>query len=103
MLFNKNLWTVWLTAPIGLFIAFAHGLVDILRSLVRPVATYGSLAFSCFVTYYAFELYSKLGVNIDPKQLFDIIMMMLKLLTFTTSTAMGFWFMDKSMSRKYQN
>lgn len=103
MIFNKNPWTLWITAPIGLLIATIHSLVDISRSLVRPVITYGSVGFCCFVTYIAFEMYTKLNVVITPEQLFDIIMTMLRLLTFSTSTVIGFWFMDKSMSRKFQN
>lgn len=103
MIFNKSAWTVWLTAPIGLLIATTHGLVDILRSLVRPVITYGSVAFCCYVTYIAFGMYKDLGVEITPEQLYNIIQTMLRLLTFSTSTVIGFWFMDKSMSRKFQN
>ena len=103
MIFNSNPWTLWLTMPIGVTIATLHGVIDMLRSLVRPVITYGSVGFCFFVTYISFEMYQKLGVVITPEQLFDIIMMMLRLLTFSTSTVIGFWFMDKSMSRKFQN
>ena len=103
MMFHKNYWILWLTAPFGLLIASLHGMVDILRSLVRPVITYGSVAFCCYITYIAFGMYKELNIIITPEQLYEIIQTMLRLLTFSTSTVIGFWFMDKSMSRKFQN
>lgn len=103
MMFNDNKWTAWITLPIALLITFVHGIVDVSRTLVRVTVTYGAVAFSCYVTWYAFELYGQLGIVMSPEQLYSIIITMLKLLTFTTSTVIGFWFMDKSMSRKFQN
>lgn len=103
MMFNPSKWTAWVTMPIAIIITFIHSVVDVSRTLVRVIITYGAVAFSCYITYLAFEMYTKLGAQMDPKQLYDIIGTMLKLLSFTTSTAISFWFMDKSMSRKFQN
>ena len=103
MMNNSNKWSAWLTVPISIFITLVHGLVDISRTLVRVIITYGSVAFSMYVTYMAFEMYQKLGIVMSAEDLYSIIMTMLKLLTFTTSTVIGFWFMDKSMSRKFQS
>jgi len=102
MMFNESKWTRWLTMPIAIFIVFTHGLVDITRTLVRPVVTYGSIVFSAYVTYIAFGMYQELDLIMSSENLHEIIMTMLRLLTFTTSTVIGFWFMDKSMSRKFQ-
>jgi len=103
MMFNKNPWTAWLTVPMGMFITFIHGLVDISRTLVRVLVTYGSVVFSAYVTYMAFGMYQELDIAMSSDELYQIIQTMLRLLTFTTSTVIGFWFMDKSMSRKFQN
>lgn len=103
MMFNKSKWSAWLTIPIALLITFIHGIVDISRTLVRVIVTYGSVAFSCYITYMAFGMYEELGVVMSGAELYEIIQTMLRLLTFTTSTVIGFWFMDKSMSRKFQN
>lgn len=103
MMFNTNKWTLWITMPVALCITFIHGLVDISRTMVRVIVTYGSVAFSCYVTYMAFKMYQELGIVMTSGELFEIIKTMLRLLTFTTSTVVGFWFMDKSMSRKFQN
>lgn len=102
MMFNESGWA-WITTPIAILITFIHGIVDVSRTLVRVVVTYGSVAFSMYVTYMAFQMYKELGVSMCPDDIHEIIMNMLKLLTFTTSTVIGFWFMDKSMSRKFQN
>jgi hypothetical protein len=101
MMFNDT-WTKVFTMPIALLITMLNGAVDILRTLIRPYVTYGSVIFSAFVTYMAFSMYEKLGVVMTADQLYEIIQTMLRLLTFTTSTVIGFWFMDKSMSRKFQ-
>lgn len=103
MMFNSNKWTAWLTIPISILITFIHGIVDISRTLVRVIVTYGSVAFSSYVTYMAFGMYKDLGIVMSGDELYEIIQTMLRLLTFTTSTVIGFWFMDKSMSRKFQN
>lgn len=103
MMFNTNKWTSWLTIPIAILITLIHGIVDISRTLVRVIVTYGSVAFSCYVTYMAFGMYKELNIAMTPEQLYETIQTMLRLLTFTTSTVIGFWFMDKSMSRKFQN
>lgn len=103
MMFNGSKYTKWLTMPLALFITFLHSIIDMLRTLVRVVITYGSVAFSCYITYLCFDMYIKLGITLDAKDLYNILMTMLKLLTFTTTTAISFWFMDKSMSRKFQD
>jgi len=103
MMFNENKWTAWLTIPIAILITLVHGIVDISRTLVRVLVTYGSVAFSCYVTYIAFGMYQDLDTAMSSKEIYEIIQTMLRLLTFTTSTVIGFWFMDKSMSRKFQN
>lgn len=102
MMFNSNKWSAWITIPIAILITFIHGLVDVSRTLVRVIVTYGSVAFSCYVTYMAFGMYKDLGIVMSGDELYEIIQTMLRLLTFTTSTVIGFWFMDKSMSRKFQ-
>lgn len=102
MMFNKSPWTAWITMPIGLLITLIHGLVDVSRTLVRVVVTYGAVAFSCYITYMTFGMYTELGVAMSGPELYQIVQTMLRLLTFTTSTVVGFWFMDKSMSRKFQ-
>jgi len=101
MMFNKH-WTKAFTMPIALLITMMNGLVDIARTLIRPTVTYGSVAFSMYVTYMAFGMYQELGIVMDGDDLHEIIMTMIRLLTFTTSTVIGFWFMDKSMARKFQ-
>lgn len=103
MLFNKVWYSAIFTIPVALFIILIQAIVDILRTLVRVVVTYGSVAFSMVVTYIALDMFNKLGIAISGEQLYEIVQTMLRLLTFTTSTVIGFWFMDKSMSRKFQN
>jgi len=103
MLFKSHGWKSYFAIPIGLLIITLQGFVDILRTLVRPVITYGSVGFSMYVTYYAFTMYQQMGLQLSSEDLYHIIQDMIKLLTFTTSTVIGFWFMDKSMSRKFQN
>lgn len=102
MMFNESKWTAWLTMPIAILITFIHGLVDISRTLVRVIVTYGSVAFSCYVTYMAFGMYQELGIVIKAGELYEVIQTMLRLLTFTTTTVVSFWFMDKSISRNFQ-
>lgn len=102
MMFNSNKWSAWITIPIAILITFIHGIVDVSRTLVRVLVTYGSVTFSCYVTYMAFGMYEDLGIVMSGDELYEIIQTMLRLLTFTTSTVIGFWFMDKSMSRKFQ-
>ena len=101
MMFNEK-WTKIFTMPIAIFITILNGVVDTLRTLIRPLVTYGSVVFSAYVTYIAFNMYRELGVAIDADDILEIVMTMLRLLTFTTSTVVSFWFMDKSMSRKFQ-
>ena len=102
-MFNKNKWSAWATTPIAILITLLHGIVDIIRTLVRPLITYGTTVFCAYVLYMAFGMYQELQVAITADQLYNIIMTMIKLFTFLASTAYGFWFMDKSMSRKFQN
>lgn len=102
MMFNTNKWSAWLTVPCAIFITFVHGLVDVSRTLVRVIVTYGSVAFSCYVTWMCFEMLKQLGVAVTAGQVLEILTTMLKLLTFTTSTVVSFWFMDRSMSRRFQ-
>jgi len=101
MMFNDDRWTAWITMPVAILITFIHGLVDVSRTLVRVVVTYGSVAFSSYVTYMAFGMYQDLKIEMSSNELYEIVQTMLRLLTFTTSTVVGFWFMDKSMSRKF--
>lgn len=103
MMFNTNKWSAWITVPVAIAITFMHGLVDISRTLVRVLVTYASVVFSMYITYMAFGMYKELGIDMTSVELHGIIITMLTLLSFTTSTAIGFWFMDKSMSRKFQN
>ena len=103
MLFKSNGWKSYFSVPIAMFIVTLQGFVDVLRTLVRPVITYGSVGFSMYVTYLSFTMYQQMGLQLSSQDLYNIIQTMIKLLTFTTSTVIGFWFMDKSMSRKFQN
>jgi len=103
MMFNSSKITKWFTLPLALLITLIHSTIDMMRTLVRPLITYASVGFTCYVTYLTFEIYQKLGISIDSSDLLVIIKDMLKLLTFITSTAVSFWFMDKSMSRKFQD
>lgn len=102
MMFDMTGWVKWITAPIAFILVLSHSLVDMSRTLVRVVVTYGSVAFSSYILWYSLELYQKLGGAIDTSDVLAIIMVLLKLVTFTTSTALGYWFADKSMSRKFQ-
>jgi len=103
MMFNTNKIGIFFTGPLAFIITFVHSSIDVLRTSVRPVATYASLMFSFYVTKIALDMYTALSVVPTSDQLFDIIMTMLTLVKFITSSAFGFWFMDKSMSRKFQD
>jgi hypothetical protein len=103
MMKNKNLYTAWLTLPIGVILITANGFVDLLRKLVRPVVTYGSIGFSFFLLWFCFEQLQAMNVAFTPAEWKDILMTQLRLVEFIASSAAGFWFADKSMSRKYQD
>lgn len=103
MLFNSSKIGIVFTAPLAFAIVGLRGAIDALRTSVRPVATYASLMFSFYVTHIALEMYKALEVTPTSGELFEVIMTMITLVTFVTSSAFGFWFMDKSMSRKFQN
>lgn len=100
---NRSKYTAWITVPIGLIITAIDSFVDLLRKLVRPVITYASVGFSFFVLWYSFETLQKLGVAFDPNDYMALIKDQLRLTSFIASTATSFWFIDKSMSRKFQD
>jgi len=103
MMKNRSKWTAWLTVPVGVCLTALNATVDLLRKLVRPIITYGSVGFSFFVLWYSFEQLKFAGIAVDPDTWHDILMGQIKLISFVASTAVGFWFTDRSMSRKYQD
>jgi hypothetical protein len=103
MMKNRSKWTSWLTVPVGVMLTSVSGFVDLMRKLVRPAITYGSVGFSFFVLWFSFEQMQKMGVPFDAKIWSNIVMDQLRLISFIASTAVSFWFTDKSMSRKFQD
>ena len=103
MMKNRSKWTAWITVPVGVLLTTFNALVDLARKLVRPAVTYGSVGFSFFVLWYSFNELSKMGVKLAPEDVTPIIKDQLRLISFIASTAVSFWFTDKSMSRKFQD
>ena len=103
MMKNASKWTAWLTVPTGVILVVLNGAVDLARKLVRPVVTYGSVGFSFFILWYSFQTMQSLNIAFTPSEWKDVVMTQLRLVEFIASTAAGFWFADKSMSRKYQD
>lgn len=75
--------------------------MDALRGTIRPLVTAGSIGFSCYVFIVAFEMYSKLE-TINPNDIMlYVIKPMIALLVFIVGVVVGFWFADKSSTRKF--
>lgn len=103
MMKNRSKWTGWITVPVGVLLTIVSGSVDVSRKLVRPVITYGSVGFSFFVLWFSFEQMKAMGVSLSSDTWRDIVLDQLRLISFIASTAVSFWFTDKSMSRKFQD
>ncbi len=83
---------------------YLHVLVmDFLRGIIRPLVTSGSIVFAFYVFVTAFDMYQKMNGTIAPSDLMDsVIKPIINLLIFIVSVVIGFWFADKSASRRFQ-
>jgi len=76
-------------------------LIELSRSIIRPFITVGSLLFNCYIFVTAWGLYSALE-TVSPEQIMTLVIVpTIDLLVFISSTAVGFWFADKSNVRAF--
>lgn len=76
-------------------------LIELSRSIIRPVITMGSLLFNAYIFIVAWELYKTLATVTPEQIMMMVISPTINLLVFISSTAVGFWFADKSNVRNF--
>lgn len=95
---SDNSWIGLIMRP---FIYANNLLIELSRSIIRPFITVGSLLFNCYIFVTAWGLYSALG-TVTPEQIMTLVIVpTIDLLVFISSTAVGFWFADKSNVRAF--
>lgn len=95
---SDNSWVGLIMRP---FIYANNLLIELSRSIIRPFITVGSLLFNCYIFVTAWGLYSALG-EVTPEQIMTLVIVpTIDLLVFISSTAVGFWFADKSNVRAF--
>ena len=83
------------------FIYLNNLFMELARGVIRPLITIGSLAFNCYIFITAWALYSALE-KVSPEQILTLVIVpTIDLLVFISSTAVGFWFADKSNVRSF--
>ena len=91
----------WIGLIMRPFIYANNLLIELSRSIIRPFITVGSLLFNCYIFVTAWGLYSALG-TVTPEQIMTLVIVpTIDLLVFISSTAVGFWFADKSNVRAF--
>ena len=95
---SDNSWIGLIMRP---FIYANNLLIELSRSIIRPFITVGSLLFNCYIFVTAWGLYSTLA-TVAPDQIMTLVIVpTIDLLVFISSTAVGFWFADKSNVRAF--
>lgn len=95
---SDNSWIGLIMRP---FIYANNLLIELSRSIIRPFITVGSLLFNCYIFVTAWGLYSTLA-TVTPEQIMTLVIVpTIDLLVFISSTAVGFWFADKSNVRAF--
>lgn len=95
---SDNSWIGLIMRP---FIYANNLLIELSRSIIRPFITVGSLLFNAYIFIVGWELYKTLA-TVTPEQIITMVISpTINLLVFISSTAVGFWFADKSNVRTF--
>lgn len=95
---SDNSWIGLIMRP---FIYANNLLIELSRSVIRPFITLGSLLFNAYIFIVGWELYKTLA-TVTPEQIVTMVISpTINLLVFISSTAVGFWFADKSNVRSF--
>lgn len=84
----------------GVLIAIAFGMVDILRSLMRPVLTLYTMGIASVLTYLAYEMLQKSGGAMTVYQALELYTQAADAIIYLAISAFTWWFGDR-MTNKY--
>lgn len=89
-------WLSWL----GAIVVFFLGVVDFLKKLVRPAATYYSLAALTWITYLSYRvLEESSGGVLLPGDAFEIFQQVVHTIIILSTTIISWWFCDRRLAK----
>lgn len=87
------------TVPIASIISFLFGFVDFLRGLIRPSLTVYLCGVTTWVTWMAWEIMKKNGVELTAVQAMEIFMDTTSIVVYLTVSCVTWWFGDRRMAK----
>jgi hypothetical protein len=86
--------------PMGTILATIFALVDVLRALMRPTLTIYLVGLSTYITYLAWEIIQKAGMEaITGTQALDIFQTVTSTIIFLAVSSVTWWFGDRTMAK----
>ena len=96
-------WTGWIFYLIGTFISAAFALVDWLNAAMRPTLTLYLVGSSTYITYLAWEIMQKAGLEtLSNAQAVGIFNQVTSTMIYLAVSAVTWWFGDRTMSKYLQ-
>lgn len=89
----------YITFPIASSIAFLFGFVDFIKGLVRPSLTIYLCIISTYITWMAWDIMQKNGLNISGSEAVNIFKDVTSVVLYLTVSAITFWFGDRRISK----
>jgi hypothetical protein len=89
--------------PIGVILALIFALVDVLRGLMRPTLTAYLVGMSTYITYLAWMVMEKQGLNaITGTQALELFQTVTSTIIFLAVSSVTWWFGDRTMNKYIQ-
>lgn len=87
------------TVPIASLISFLFGLTDFIRGMLRPSLTVYLCGVTTWVTWMAWEIMQKNGVEINATQAMEIFQDTTSIVVYLTVSCVTWWFGDRRMAK----
>ena len=92
-------WLKWITIPIGSFIGLLFGVVDFLKTFMRPGLTMYLTGMTTYITIIAYDIIRQEGMELTADQATAIFMRVINIVVYLTVTCVTWWFADRRMAK----
>jgi len=92
-------WTAWLSYPIAYIIIILFGLVDFLKSLMRPGITLYMMAASTWITYTAWKMIQAANQPVDLTKALSLYETVVIIIIYLTVSCVTWWFGDRRVAK----
>jgi hypothetical protein len=92
-------WTAWLSYPIAYIIIILFGLVDFLKSLMRPGITLYLMLASTWVTFTALKMIEDAGQKVDLIKALNLYETVVIITIYLTVSCVTWWFGDRRIAK----